>query len=346
MPDQSVTVCAEGGYYLAEAVNPGDRIITGTEPAIPIQWSVTVNPNCGVTMNGMKLMATIEDGSREYITMDGTAGLNVSYRNKSGEVIDSNFVSWNQVAGHTSATWSYDLGQSQSSVSKPQEVFTFETSILPDLIKESVVPVRVKVNFALLDADGNVKKTMLLSCKIMYKDTVYYLDENGDEHSCDEYTFVTGQLTSMSDGWYVVNDSIMTYNDIKVSGDVCLILCDGRDLNMNALTISKGNSLTIYAQSTEENIMGKLSGSIKSYDREAFGTVTINGGYINAAASANGAGIGVGGALESAAGRVPATVQGLLSAAVLLMLQAPTAGRGSVVEHMVPAVRSASQVVS
>ena len=45
MPDQSVTVCAEGGYYLAEAVNPGDRIITGTEPAIPIQWSVTVNPN-------------------------------------------------------------------------------------------------------------------------------------------------------------------------------------------------------------------------------------------------------------------------------------------------------------
>ena len=206
------------------------------------------------------------------------------------------------MAGHTSATWSYDLGQSQSSVSKPQEVFTFETSILPDLIKESVVPVRVKVNFALLDADGNVKKTMLLSCKIMYKDTVYYLDENGDEHSCDEYTFVTGQLTSMSDGWYVVNDSIMTYNDIKVSGDVCLILCDGRDLNMNALTISKGNSLTIYAQSTEENIMGKLSGSIKSYDREAFGTVTINGGYINAAASANGAGIGVG--AEGIGGRI------------------------------------------
>lgn len=90
-----------------------------------------------------------------------------------------------------------------------------------------------------------------------------------------------------------------------VKGDVHLILAAGCTLNATkGITVSEGNSLTIYAQSTVKDEMGTLNASgswsagIGGYaiDRDSpernCGSVTINGGIVSARGSSACAGIG------------------------------------------------------
>ena len=59
-------------------------------------------------------------------------------------------------------------------------------------------------------------------------------------------------------GWYVVTENVEISGRITVSGSVSLILCDGAKLTADkGITVTEGNSLTIYAQSEGEN-MGAL----------------------------------------------------------------------------------------
>ena len=110
-------------------------------------------------------------------------------------------------------------------------------------------------------------------------------------------------------GWYVVSETVEISGRITVSGTVNLILCDNCMLTASkGITVSNGNSLTIYAQS-EGNSAGALTIAIPSStstDRNAgiggedsngkrdCGTVTINGGNINTSGGNYGAGIGGG----------------------------------------------------
>ncbi len=96
-------------------------------------------------------------------------------------------------------------------------------------------------------------------------DPVLYLDptekdENGVPvtRECTDYTIVTGSTSSLENGWYVVNSDLTVSSRITVTGTVNLILCDGATLTAKkGITVSKGNSLTVYARSDGEN-MGKL----------------------------------------------------------------------------------------
>ena len=108
--------------------------------------------------------------------------------------------------------------------------------------------------------------------------------ENGQEH------------------WYVVNEEINIPSRVTVTGHVHLILADGCKLTAsNGIEVFAGYSLTIYAQSTDENTMGKLTAKGADYNagiggsfRNAnSGTVTIHGGTVNATSN-SGAGIGGG----------------------------------------------------
>ena len=64
----------------------------------------------------------------------------------------------------------------------------------------------------------------------------------------------------MNSGWYVVTDNVEVTSRIKVNGDVHLVLCDGATLNAagdqssstdigkKGISVTEGNSLTIYSQ--------------------------------------------------------------------------------------------------
>lgn len=133
-----------------------------------------------------------------------------------------------------------------------------------------------------------------------------YCDENGDNWQTGtkadgKYTLVASDNTSWSDGWYVVEGNITNSNRISVSGNVHLILKDGCTLNATSgILVSRGNSLTIYGQSLGT---GKLvatawtdggDAGIGGVHHSTAGSITINGGNIEATGYNGGAGIGGG----------------------------------------------------
>ncbi|MBQ3842327.1 MAG: InlB B-repeat-containing protein [Ruminiclostridium sp.] len=120
---------------------------------------------------------------------------------------------------------------------------------------------------------------------------VKYLEADGTEKVCENYTSVTANQTSLvgtsRDGWYVVDKDITA--KIKTSGEVKLILCDGVTLTGDCQIdggkvddkgiITSVSMLTVYGQSTDESTMGvwEVSREINS----GFGSLTINGGKIS-----------------------------------------------------------------
>ncbi len=145
---------------------------------------------------------------------------------------------------------------------------------------------------------------------------VSYIDEQGETQTTDAWEVknatervmwgTTGETT-----WYVV-----TSEDVKLNagalcnGDVRLILADGAKLTTKGeytnqtpgiYVTDEGNSLTIYAQSTDPDQMGKLiangSGSAAGIGGAKGGSgshITINGGIITANGGSYAAGIGGG----------------------------------------------------
>ena len=146
---------------------------------------------------------------------------------------------------------------------------------------------------------------------------IYYLDETGAQQTLTEdYTLVSGELTTWESGWYVVDGDVTIDSRVTVNGDVKLILKDG-----STLTSSKGisvndpdedpdngfaNSLTIYAQSLGDTA-GSLVVTASDYGCAGIGgdsdvsagEITINGGNLTIVGGqyASGIGGGVGGAL-------------------------------------------------
>ena len=124
--------------------------------------------------------------------------------------------------------------------------------------------------------------------------SISYLDETGTEKSCETYRAAND--TEWKGGWYVAENSVEITNRVTVTGDVHLILTNGCKLDaMSGIDVSKGNSLTIYAQSKDES-MGKLE-TVSDYNGAGIGgeggAGTISGGVVRVQSS-EGADIGGG----------------------------------------------------
>ena len=117
-------------------------------------------------------------------------------------------------------------------------------------------------------------------------------------HECARLTGASAELT---EGWYVVIPGALRFADrITVTGDVNLILMDHAELTAEkGVTVNEGDSLTIWARSTDPAVAGKLivpdrpanSASIGGKGKAA-GSITINGGVITSVGDGNGAAIG------------------------------------------------------
>ncbi len=134
-----------------------------------------------------------------------------------------------------------------------------------------------------------------------YCGPVTYYDHVGRTNAiCSAYTQYTNQ-TELSSGWYVVTGVITSDSRITVRGDINLILRDNSELAaMEGVNVAGGNSLTIWAQSTNA-VAGKLTATggygaagIGGGSGGAGGTVTINGGTVTATGGWGAAAIGAG----------------------------------------------------
>lgn len=150
------------------------------------------------------------------------------------------------------------------------------------------------------------------SCSTTKLLTVSHLDENGVERTRTDCLPVVAGDQQWKDGWYAVDSNVSVERRIVVDGDVNLILTDGNALNVKGgIEVTKGNSLTIYAQSTDKDTMGSLTATTRNSgfadcaaigggateDTADAGTITIHGGAIkadNADGYSRAAGIGGG----------------------------------------------------
>ena len=155
-------------------------------------------------------------------------------------------------------------------------------------------------------------------------DPVAYLDKDGNQQVCNEYTVLTSNtadsILDLDDkwydlpaGWYVVKGDVTITPRLDTHGAVNLILTDGSHLTAEwGIDVKEGDTFTVYAQSTGEDTMGRLTACLpqdsnsyghveyyvwpqsgmsgigsstrwrkhKSGIDENAGTIIINGGYI------------------------------------------------------------------
>ena len=100
---------------------------------------------------------------------------------------------------------------------------------------------------------------------------ITYLDKDGNQQVCNEYTVLTSNtadsILDLDDkwydlpaGWYVVKGNVTFTPRLDTHGAVNLILTDGSHLTAEwGINVKEGDTFTVYAQSTGEDTMGRLT---------------------------------------------------------------------------------------
>ncbi|MBP5179282.1 MAG: InlB B-repeat-containing protein, partial [Lachnospiraceae bacterium] len=93
----------------------------------------------------------------------------------------------------------------------------------------------------------------------------------------EDAAIVTASTVSMSTGWYVVTNDVSVNSRIKVNGDVHLVLCEGTTLDVAGepdtlgnqgtagISVTEGNSLTIYSQAGKSGKLIASSNNVNYY---------------------------------------------------------------------------------
>jgi hypothetical protein len=115
---------------------------------------------------------------------------------------------------------------------------------------------------------------------------VPYLDAAGEPQIAPAAADLTSTgYRVLAPGWYLASGALGCGYIEARGGDVHLILGDGADMSAESIVMSKGSSLTLYAQSTSES-EGKLSvdpkGARGLFTIGGPGDLTINGGTVHA----------------------------------------------------------------
>ena len=129
---------------------------------------------------------------------------------------------------------------------------------------------------------------------------ITYLDENGDEQTCSDYTILTSDMTGIgkynkesNPTWYVAAGDMTFDHRITNSYKTNLILLNGATLNATkGIFVSDVSTFAVYAQSDDAATMGHLIAqgtkgevAIGGNSDTYCGTIVINGGKIDATGS-------------------------------------------------------------
>ncbi len=117
-----------------------------------------------------------------------------------------------------------------------------------------------------------------------------YIDANGDEQYCTDFTFIESSNSDVSFGtygqtfWYVVSGEVSINGKLELLGHTHLILCDGATLTINSgdqkgIVFYNGDSYNLYSQKSGTGSIVVNSNS--SIGIEASEDLNIYGGNIN-----------------------------------------------------------------
>ena len=122
------------------------------------------------------------------------------------------------------------------------------------------------------NSEGSDTRTLSITVNNAVEQTpVRYLDADGKERFCTEYTVLESVIIEdffdsdnkwydMPAGWYVVEGDVTITPRLDTHGAVNLILTDDCHLTVPwGINVKEGDTFTIYAQSTAEASMGKLT---------------------------------------------------------------------------------------
>ena len=217
--------------------------------------------------------------------------------------------------GAAPITWSIDEGVLPAGLNLNEK--TGEISGIPTAAGTATFTVKAE------NSEGSDTRALSITVNNAVEQTpVRYLDADGKERFCTEYTVLESVIIEdffdsdnkwydMPAGWYVVEGDVTITPRLDTHGAVNLILKDDCHLTVPwGINVKEGDTFTIYAQSTAEASMGKLTACLPEWSdhdksvwpvaglsgigagvrvwaandnfHENEGTIIINGGNIHA----------------------------------------------------------------
>ena len=161
-------------------------------------------------------------------------------------------------------TWSIDEGVLPAGLNLNEK--TGEISGIPTAAGTATFTVKAE------NSEGSDTRALSITVNNAVEQTpVRYLDADGKERFCTEYTVLKSVIIEdffnsdnkwydMPAGWYVVEGDVTITPRLDTYGAVNLILTDDCHLTVPwGINVKEGDTFTIYAQSTAEASMGKLT---------------------------------------------------------------------------------------
>ena len=221
--------------------------------------------------------------------------------------------------GAAPITWSIDEGVLPAGLNLNEK--TGEISGIPTAAGTATFTVKAE------NSEGSDTRALSITVNNAVEQTpVRYLDADGKERFCTEYTVLESVIIEdffdsdnkwydLPAGWYVVEGNVTITPRVDTHGAVNLILTNGSHLTAEwGIDVKVGDTFTVYAQSTDEGTMGRLTACLPAdfnldrivhYSvwpdsgmagigssarwragndgiRESEGTIVINGGNIHA----------------------------------------------------------------
>ena len=166
--------------------------------------------------------------------------------------------------GAAPITWSIDEGALPAGLRLNEK--TGEISGIPTAAGTATFTVKAE------NSEGSDTRALSITVNNAVEQTpVRYLDADGKERFCTEYTVLESVIIEdffnsdnkwydMPAGWYVVEGDVTITPRLDTHGAVNLILMDDCHLTVPwGINVKEGDTFTIYAQSTAEASMGKLT---------------------------------------------------------------------------------------
>ncbi len=184
-------------------------------------------------------------------------------------------------AGHV-WDWADDYSSAACTFTDETGSHTEAASVTGEVTKEpTYIEEGVLTHTAVVTYDGVTYRDVQTEAipRLEFEGSVPYIDENGiRQDSPADTMLLTGAETELTSGWYAAASNT-TVDDIKVSGDVRIILCDGvtvKAASMSTFRVSGSNDkLTFYGQEYNSGAVG----DVNSYCTvEGSGELTVNGG--------------------------------------------------------------------
>ena len=279
------------GLYIPDGVNSGLTVNGGDvtiQSHYTVQGTIDFAVNGFVTLNGGKLTVTNSQGN-SYRAIYGNHTNTINFNGgtavingKIGSCQNINLNGGNvivngEIYNSTGYTVTYDFTSATDSY--------YIQSFSNELYEGRSRTVRVKDDKSAL-CEGNIYwgtltdeqiaaisgKTMTPSISDQKPISVNYIDEDGVEKT--RYALpLQGGETTLTSGWYVVNDDVEYTGKITLGGDVNIILADGKKM-----TVTNTDDYAIYGDGKALHIYGQSQGT-GALTATAEGTDAISIGY-------------------------------------------------------------------